>query len=449
MKTAVTLLVTSTALFRTRAPWVQTLAIFPHPGPRPGTPGDGRRPRRPQAAAGPRTPYAKTPSIDRRRPQAARKVSLETHGRDKLRAPKEADETIPPVRTLEARPGQTPGSRTSRTMDGNRTASSRRRPGHPGKEPPTTQDGVPDTDRSHPRHKSGRHRRRSRNRRRGGTEGRRDPLRPRARPEPAFSNTFNNTGRRGHCGSPGTSSRRHGKGQNRRTGTLPRESHAEDAREGGAPRCNPGRTRGRRADRLAARPLTGNPAVFRRKYRSDPGWTPTSTKPLPETNRRNGKAIPGRTRLNKTEFQSPRVWIDPLPGNVSETPTTAGTAPGEDPGAFSLGSGRGGAHTGRPPLLPPFILGKTAASTLFILGKGRWAVRGEARFNSKERAPIADGEVRLGGRPANGNGTARSAPARRRGEGPKPGIEWGAWPLRGAPFSHSRKNRKKYRERKT
>ena len=44
--------------------------------------------------------------------------------------------------------------------------------------------------------------------RRGGTEGRRDPVRPRARPVPAFSNTFNNTGRRGHCGSPGTSRRR-------------------------------------------------------------------------------------------------------------------------------------------------------------------------------------------------------------------------------------------------
>ena len=52
IKTAVTLLVTSTALFRTRAPRVQTLAIFPHPGPRPGTPGDGRRPRAPDNPEG-------------------------------------------------------------------------------------------------------------------------------------------------------------------------------------------------------------------------------------------------------------------------------------------------------------------------------------------------------------------------------------------------------------
>ena len=51
-KTAVTSNVTSIALFRIRAPRVQTLAIFPHPGPRPGTPGDGRRPRRPRREGG-------------------------------------------------------------------------------------------------------------------------------------------------------------------------------------------------------------------------------------------------------------------------------------------------------------------------------------------------------------------------------------------------------------
>ena len=51
-KTAVTSNVTGIALFRIRAPRVQTLAIFPHPGPRPGTPGDGRRPRRPRREGG-------------------------------------------------------------------------------------------------------------------------------------------------------------------------------------------------------------------------------------------------------------------------------------------------------------------------------------------------------------------------------------------------------------
>ena len=63
IKTAVTLLVTSTALFRTRAPWVQTLAIFPHPGPRPGTPGDGRRPRRPRRKGG--RPPGRAPPVPR------------------------------------------------------------------------------------------------------------------------------------------------------------------------------------------------------------------------------------------------------------------------------------------------------------------------------------------------------------------------------------------------
>ena len=227
MKTAVTLLVTSTALFRTRAPRVQTLAIFPHRRTPPGVPAGS-----PEGQPGTSQPG-------------------QTEG------PQRGGRDHPPGAHAESRARPNPREQDLPYNERKQDRVLPQKTRAPGKEPPTTQDGVPDTDRSHPSHKSGRHRRRSRNRRRGGTEGRRDPVRPRARPEPAFSNTFNNTGRRGHCGSPGTSRRRHGKGQNRRTGTLPRESHAEDAREGGAPRRNPGRTRGGHADRLAADPLTG------------------------------------------------------------------------------------------------------------------------------------------------------------------------------------------------
>ena len=255
-KTAVTLLVTRTALFRIRAPGSRTSQVSLISG-LPGTPDApvdhaGK-------AADRRAARLLLQDLQHRRPPAP--GNPEGQPGDprpgQTEGPQRGERDQPRVRTLKAGPGQTPRSRTSRTMNGNRTASSRRRPGLPGKEPATTQDGVPDTDRSHPRHKSGRHRRRSRNRQRGGTEGRRDPVRPRARRESTFRNTFNNTGRDGHCGSPRTSRRRHGKGQNRRTGALPRESHAEDARESRAPRRNPGRTRGGHADRLAADPLTG------------------------------------------------------------------------------------------------------------------------------------------------------------------------------------------------
>ena len=83
IKTAVTLLVTSTALFRTRAPRVQTLAIFPHPGPRPGTPGDGRRPRRPRRKGG--RPPGRAPPTPR--PPASTSAGPRQPGRSTRRPP--------------------------------------------------------------------------------------------------------------------------------------------------------------------------------------------------------------------------------------------------------------------------------------------------------------------------------------------------------------------------